>query len=51
MIASETEEATGSLGERRRWGWGWRRVRGGRKAAGGTEKTGASLLGERANEG
>lgn len=51
MIGSETEEATGSLGERRRWRWGWRRVHVGRKAECGTEKTGASLLGERANEG
>ena len=39
MIGSEAEEATGSLGERRRWGWGWRRVPVERKAAGGTEQT------------
>lgn len=51
MIGSEAEEATGSLGERRRWRWGWRRVPVERKAAGGTEQTGASLPGERVNEG
>lgn len=49
MIGSETEEATGSLGERR--SGGWRRVCIGRKAGDGTEQTGASLPGERTNEG